>query len=191
MIDGEKLAEIQKILKNKANEGTRKSIIKFVPTAKKVYGVRLEVLNDILRGIKQPDFGLVEGLWEEGAFEERILATKTLGSIGKENPNEALRLVNRFSKDISDWVVCDTLATQGVRKIVKEKQNEIFKLAKRLISSKDFWQRRFAIVLLIELKRQGFSEEKIKKLFKKVRTYKENEEYVEKAVVWLKKELRK
>jgi len=117
-----------------------------------------------------------------------LLATKILGRICKKDPGKTIKLIKKFSKDISDWAVCDTLATQGVRKIAKIKQKEIFELSKRLISSKNFWQRRFAIVLLIELNRQGFSKEKIRKLSKKVENDKEH--YIKRALVWLKSELK-
>jgi len=181
-----KLTEIQKILKSKAKNRTRKNGTKFVPTAKNVYGVKMATLNNIIKKIKDPEFELVEKLWITEGFEERQLAAKILGKICKKDPNKTLKLIKRFSKDISDWVICDTLGTQGIRKIARVKQKEIFELSKKLISSKNFWQRRFAIVLLIELNRQGFSKEKIKKLSKKVENDKEH--YVKRAIVWLKSE---
>jgi hypothetical protein len=36
-----KLEEIRKILKEKSNEKVKTSILKFVPTSQKVYGVRI------------------------------------------------------------------------------------------------------------------------------------------------------
>jgi len=182
------LSEIQKILKSSIRDETKMDRIKSIPTAKRVYGVRISILNEIVKKIKEPDFDLVEKLWKSGGFEEELLATKILGRICKKDPGKTIKLIKKFSKDISDWAVCDTLATQGVRKIAKIKQKEIFELSKRLISSKNFWQRRFAIVLLIELNRQGFSKEKIRKLSKKVENDKEH--YIKRALVWLKSELK-
>ena len=54
-----KLTEIQKILKTKAENKTRMSETKFVPTAKKVWGVRVATLNDITKKIKEPNFDKV------------------------------------------------------------------------------------------------------------------------------------
>jgi len=183
-----KLVEIQKILKSKAENKTRKNGTRLVPTAEKVWGVKMVVMNDIIKKIKEPDFDLIEKLWRSGGFEERQLAAKILGKVCKKDPDRALKLIKKFSKDISDWVVCDTLGTQGIREIVKTKQKEIFELSRKLISSKNFWQRRFAIVLLIELNRQGFSKEKIRKLSKRVENDKEH--YIKRAIVWLKSELK-
>ena len=182
------LKKIQKILKEKADERVKNSIRKFVPSSQKIYGVKTPVLNEIAKKVQNPNFGLVEKLWKSGSFEEKILAAKILGRIGKEDSNKSLKLIENFSKDISDWAVCDTLGTQGIRKIVKQKQKEIFELSKRLISSKNFWQRRFAIILLIELRRRGFSKEKIKKLIME-KVENDKERYVRKTVVWLKNEL--
>jgi 3-methyladenine DNA glycosylase AlkD len=183
-----KLSEIQKILKKEANKKTRLSFEKFIPSSKKVYGVRIPILNKIAKEIKEPNFELIEKLWKSGAFEEKLLAAKILGRICKKDPEKTLKLIKKFSRDISDWAICDTLATQGIRKIVKEKKREIFDLSKELISSKNFWQRRFAIVLLVELNRQGFDKQKIEKLLKKVEN--DKEDYVQKAVAWLKTELK-
>jgi len=181
------LKEIQKILKSKARKKDRESTIRFVPTAKKVYGVKVEILNHIVKRIKEPNFNLVKKLWKNGAFEERLLAAKILSKISKKNQSKALKLIKQFSRNISDWAVCDILGTQSVREIAKEKPKEIFKLSEELINSKNLWQRRLAIVLLIELNRQGFGKKKIKKLANKVK--KDKEYYVKRALIWLKNKL--
>jgi len=118
-----------------------------------------------------------------------LLAVKILGNFANKDPKRAIKLIEKFSKDISDWAVCDTLATQGIRKITKGKQKEIFALSKKYISSKNLWQRRFAIVLLIELNRSGFNKKEIKKLAEKIKD--DKEPYIRKAIVWLAKELKK
>ncbi len=182
-----KLAEIQKILKNKAKNRTRVSETKFVPTAKKVYGVRVPVLNEIAKKVKEPDFDLIEKLWKSGVFEERLLAAKILGRICKRDTERTLELIEKFSKSISDWAVCDTLATQGIRKIVKIRQKEIFELSRKYISSKNFWQRRFALVLLINFTKDKNLRKEIEKILKKVENDKKH--YVRKAIVWLKSKL--
>jgi len=176
------------MLRKKANKKVKSSFEKFVPSSEKVYGVRVPILNKIAKEIEEPNFGLIEKLWKSGAFEEKLLAIKILGRICKKDSEKTLNLIREFSRGISDWAVCDTLATQGIRKIVKEKKKEIFDLSRELISSKNFWQRRFAIVLLIELSRQGFAKQKIGKLLKKVEN--DKEDYVRKAGVWLKSELK-
>ena len=183
------LLEIRKILKNKSSRKDRKSASKFVPTIEKQYGAKALVLNELAQRIKEPDFDLVEKLWQSGAFEERLLAAKILGKFGNKNPERTLELIKRFSKDISDWAVCDTLATQGIRKIIRLKQKEIFEISKELIKSKNLWQRRFAIVLLINFTKDKNLRKEIERILKKVEN--DKEPYVKKAIVWLKNELNK
>mgnify|MGYP002682076154 CR=1 FL=1 len=181
------LEKIRKSLKAAANEKVKLSFEKFIPSAKKVYGVKVAVLNNIAGEIKEIDFDLIEKLWEGGLFEEQLLAVKILGNFANKDPERTIKIVEKFSRDISNWAVCDTLATQGIRKIAKDKQKEIFALSKKYISSKNLWQRRFAIVLLLELNRCGFDKKETKKLLEKVKG--DKEPYIKKAIIWLNKEL--
>lgn len=182
------LVEIRKILKKKSSRKDKESALKFVPTIEKQYGAKAFVLNELVKRIKEPDFELVEKLWRSGIFEEKLLASKILGKICKKNPEEALKLIKRFSKSISDWAVCDTLATQGIRKIVKLRQKEIFEISKKLIKSKDLWQRRFALVLLVNFTKDKSLKKEIEEILKKVEDDKEH--YIKKAIIWLKNELK-
>jgi 3-methyladenine DNA glycosylase AlkD len=81
------------------------------------------------------------------------------------------------------------LACQGIRKIIRIKQEEIFKLSNKLIKSKNLWQRRFALVLLINFAKDKNFKMRIRKILKIVQN--EKEYYVKKAVFWLKNDLKK
>jgi len=183
------LPEIKKILKKKANKKAKESFEKFIPLAGKIYGVRIPVLNDIARKIKEPNFDLIEKLWKEGSLEEKLLAGKILGIIGKKDPEKTMRLIKKMSKGVSDWAVCDTLGTQGVRQIAGNCQKEIFNLAKKYIPSKNLWQRRFGIVLLIELNRRGLDKKEAWKLAERIKD--DKRPYIKKALEWLNNELKK
>ena len=183
------ILEIRKILKRKASRKAKESFQKFIPSAQKVYGVRVPVLNKIAKNIKDADFDLIEKLWKSGILEEKLLAAKILGKICKTDADRTLGLIKKFSKDISDWAVCDTLASQGIKKIVQIKQKEIFELSEKLVLSKNFWQRRFGLVLLINFVKDKNLRKDIEKILKKVEQDKEY--YVKKAIIWLKKELQK
>jgi 3-methyladenine DNA glycosylase AlkD len=176
--------EIQKILEEKSNEKVKASFQKFIPTSQRVYGVKTQELNKIVAKYKNVSFELVKELWDAGAFEERILAAKVLGKICKKDPEKTLQLIKTFSKDIHDWAVCDTLATQGIRNI---KQKEILEMSKRLVRSKNLWKRRFAIVLLINFAKDRKLKKEIADIIKSVETDKEY--YVKKAVEWIKRKL--
>ena len=181
----EKLIEIEKLLKSKSNNKAKESWKKFAPTSKKVLGVYLSEINKIVSKYVSGGFELVEKLWKRGYLEERILASKILGKICRKDTERTLRLIKKFVNDIEDWAVCDTLATQGIRTIVKIKQKEIFELSKEMVESKSLWKRRFGVVLLINFKREKALKKEIKKIIKKVENDKEY--YVKKAVDWLKR----
>lgn len=180
--------EIRKTLKDKADTNVKKSVQKFVPTQKKIYGVKVPILNRLANEFKSGGFQLIESLWKSGFYEEKLLAIKILGKICENEPEKSLNFIKKFSKGISDWAVCDTLASQSVRKIIKTKQKEILKLSEELASSKNLWQRRFALVLLINYKNDRKLRKQIKRILEKVKD--EKEYYVKKAVIWLKKEIK-
>ncbi len=185
MIMSKEWSEIQKMLQTKANEKVKTSFQKFIPSSQNVYGVKVPELNQLAANYKIGGFELIEELWKSGAFEEKLLAAKILGKVCKKDPGKTLQLIETFSKEVTDWAVCDTLAMQGVRGIAKIKQKEILEISKKLIKSKNFWKRRFAIVLLINFTKDKTLAKEIKDIIKNVESDKEH--YVKKAVEWIKR----
>ena len=118
-----------------------------------------------------------------------MLAAKILGKVCKKDPKKTIELIQQFSSDISDWAVCDTLGTQGVRGIAKIKQNEIFNLAKKFVKSEYMWQRRMGVVLLINYSKENNLRDEIRKIIKPLE--KDNEHYIKKAMIWIEKGLEK
>jgi 3-methyladenine DNA glycosylase AlkD len=178
-----RIKTIQKILKDNSSAEGKAAHEKFVPGIEQSYGTRAPVINELAKQFRNCDFSLVEELWKEKYIEEKILAAKLLGKIAKKNPEKTLALLKNFSKDISDWAVCDTLAMQAPKKINKSHAKEIFALSNQLITSKNFWQRRLAIVLAEWYTRDISFHPAIRQLLKKVEH--DNEYYVKKAVVWI------
>jgi 3-methyladenine DNA glycosylase AlkD len=183
------LKQIQKILKENSSPEGKAAQEKFVPGLQNAYGTRMPVINELAKQFKDGGFNLVEELWNCEHIEEKILAGKILGMIAKKNPEKTLALLKFFSKDISDWAVCDTLAMQAPKKINKSHAKEIFAISNQLITSKNLWQRRFAIVLAEWYTRDKSFHPVIKQLLKKVEN--DNEYYVKKAVVWINRNFNK
>ena len=128
-------------------------------------------------------------MWKSGAFEEQLLAAKILTQISKNNPDQTLNLIKKFSKDISNWAVCDTLGQQSVKPISKIKQKEIIDLSAKLVRSKNFWERRLSLVLLESYKKEIEARKFIIKIMSQLENDKEY--YVKKAVEWTKRDLAK
>jgi len=183
------LKKIQKILKENSSPEGKAAHEKFVPGLEKAYGTRAPVINELAKQFQSGGFELVEELWQCEHIEEKILAGKLLGRIAKKNPEKTLSLLQLFSKDISDWAMCDTLAMQAPKKISKSHSKEIFQIANQLVTSKNLWQRRFAIVLSEWYTRDKSFHPAIKQLLKKVEH--DNEYYVKKAVVWINRNFKK
>lgn len=183
------LKQVQKQLKDSSTPEAKAAAIKFVPNAEKVYGIRTPVLNMMAKKYKEGGFDLVKELWKSGAFEEKLLAAKLLNVICKKDLLLSLKLVTGFTKDISDWAVCDAIGMQSLKPVAKKIQNEIFDLSAKLIKSKNLWERRLSLVMI-----EVFTKDKSLHpgIMKRVKTLENDEEYyVRKAVDWIKRNLKK
>lgn len=183
------LKEIQKTLMASSSPEARASHQKFVPGKEKIYGVRMPFINVLAAQYKNGGFELAEELWISGALEEKVLAVKILGKIAKKDPERSLKLVDFFAKNIGNWAVCDAIGMQGLKPILKTHQQQIFALAKKYNQATDFWQRRLSLVLVEWYTRIKELHPGIKKLVKALEN--DEEYYVKKAVVWIKKNFEK
>ena len=168
------LKQVQKELKEHATPEAKAAALKFVPNAEKVYGIRTPVLNVLAKKYKEGGFDLVKELWDSGAFEEKLLAAKLLNVICKKDPLLSLKLVAGFSKDISDWAVCDAVGMQSLKPVAKKIQNEIFDLSAKLVKSKNLWERRLSLVIIeVFTKDRSLHPE----IMKRVKMLENDEEY--------------
>ena len=183
------LKTVQEELRDNSTPGAKAAALKFVPHAEKVYGIRMPILNALAKKYKEGGFELIEELWRSGAFEEKLLAAKLLNVICKKDSLQSLKLVSGFTKDISDWAVCDTLGMQSLKPVANKIQKEIFELSARLVRSKLLWERRLSLVLIeVYTKDKKLQPE----IMKRVKTLENDDEYyVRKAVEWIKRNLKK
>jgi len=178
------LRQVQDELKEHSTPEAKAAALKFVPNAEKVYGIRTAVLNIMAKKYKEGGFDLVKELWDSGAFEERLLAAKLLNVICKKDPSLSLKLVGSFSKDISNWAVCDTIGMQSLKPVAKKIQKEVFDLSARLVKSKNLWERRLSLVIIEVFTKDNSLQAEI---MRRVKLLENDEEYyVKKAVVWIK-----
>jgi 3-methyladenine DNA glycosylase AlkD len=185
----QRLSSIKQALAAQSAEKAKGAFRKFIPTSQHVYGVRLPVLNQIAKEHREGGFELAEALWKSGAFEEKLLAAKLIGSSCKKDPDRALTLAKQFAAQISDWAVCDTLGMQGVKGIAFEKQSELLAWSSKLVKSKNLWERRLGLVLLTHFVKDRNSRTQIEETLAGLGGDKEH--YVKKAVAWLQRDLRK
>lgn len=185
----QRLKSIRQALLAKRDSKALAAFQKSIPTSRHVYGVRVPVLNQLAKEHREGGLELAEALWVAGAFEERLLAAKLLGLSARKNPEEALSLAKRFTSDISDWAVCDTLGMQGLRGVAVKKKGELFAWSKKLAASKNPWERRLALVVLTHYIKDRPSRIQIEQTVSRLSGDKEY--YVRKAVAWLGRDLQK
>ena len=183
------LQAIQRTLQQQASNAVQEANNKFVPGSKKVYGVPNPFLNTLAKQFKTGGFDLVKALWASGAYEEKMIALKMLGCIAKKDAPQSLLLVQVFSTGIDNWAICDTMGMQSLKPVVKTHQQEIFALAKKFNSSKNMWQRRLSLVLVEYYTRDKTLLPQINSLVSALEN--DEEYYVKKAVVWIKKNIAK
>lgn len=183
------LKEIQQKLKALSTPEALEASRKFLPGYSKVYGVRMPLIDGLVKDYKAGGFELAKQLWKAGALEEKIMAAKILQKIAKKDAEQSLKLVKHLASGIDNWAVCDALgmqSLQGIRDLYKE---EIFKLAKKYNKSTNLWERRLSLVLVEYYTRFKDCHPAIMELVKPLET--DEEYYVKKAVVWIKKNLKK
>ncbi len=183
------LKQVQKELKEHSTPEAKAAALKFVPNAERVYGLRTPVLNMMAKKYKEGGFELVKELWNSGAFEEKLLAGKLLNVICKKDPLLSLKLVTGFTKDVSDWAVCDCIGMQSLKPVAKKIQKEIFGLSAKLIKSNNLWERRLSLVIIEVFTKDKSLQPEIMKRVKMLEN--DDEYYVRKAVEWIKRNLKK
>ncbi|MEZ5014732.1 MAG: DNA alkylation repair protein [Chitinophagales bacterium] len=190
------IKEIQKELRVHAKEKTGNSLRKFVPGAMHVTGVSMPVINELVKKYKHGGFELVEALWKTKGYEERMMAAKMIRPIAKTDPQRAIALVERYSLEINNWAICDTLGMQSLKNINKKMQKEIFALAQKLSDSDIMWQRRLSLVLVEDFCKQPAIHLEIQMLVNKQEAWskkldKAEAYYIKKAIVWLRSAMEK
>jgi len=183
------LASVQARLRAAASPEAKAATARFVPTSQAVYGVRVPVLNALVKSCRAGGFELVEDLWRSGAFEERLLAAKLLGVVARQDPARAVAFISAASKNVSDWAVCDTLGTQGIRSIALGHRDVLFALAERFTQSDRLWERRLGIVLLLNFAADPRERSAIRKLLAPLQS--DGRPYVQKALAWIERDMRK
>jgi 3-methyladenine DNA glycosylase AlkD len=181
--------EIQRMLIASASSGNKLFFERMIPGKQKVYGVKTPVLNDIVSKYKDGSFDLAEKLWQCGAHEEKIIAIKIIEKKGKDDPGRTLKLFQAFSNEIDNWAVCDGLGMQFLHGIRNTEADNIFSIAKRFNKSKDVWKRRLSLVMVEWFTRVKERIPEIKQLAANLEN--DEEYYVKKAVVWIRKNISK
>ncbi len=186
---------LQELLKSNVDRGATKNYQRIIPDTGKFYGVPLPILRLVAAEIgkfiqKEPTKAeaLLATIWNEGSFEARQIAGKSLEKFGPKNPKVCLDFVSSVLPDLDNWAVCDNLAMFGVEPIVYQSPELALPLSGKWIKSKNKWIRRFGVVSLRGYKRIQITD----KVFGILDLVMEDRDKdIKKAVSWILREITK
>lgn len=181
--------EIHNELTSKVQPGRAQAMETVAPGIECVLGVPVPEINAIAKKYKEYGLTLVEALWATGVYEERLTAVKILGLLTRNYPDEALHLLREFTPQITEWTICDTLASGVSRKLYTLRQLEILGLSAGWLSSANVWERRMSLVLLVYSCRFPEYQPEIRRRVEALSSDKAH--YIRRAVTWLRRELDK
>ncbi|HEY59617.1 MAG TPA: DNA alkylation repair protein [Anaerolineae bacterium] len=189
------IGELQKLFQSIVDKEATKNYQRIIPDTGRFYGVPKPVLwiiaSEIGKSIhKEPEKaqGLLKVIWDEGSYEAKQIAGKSLERFGPKDPRICLDFVSSALPDLDNWSVCDYLAMYGVEPIVYSNPELVLTLSEKWIQSTNKWIRRFGVVTLRGYKRVPTTE-KVFELLDMVMDDKERD--VRTAVSWILRDITK
>lgn len=151
---------------------------KLVMNSKEMIGVNIPKLRIIAKKIAITDLESFLSYYQGKYFEETLVYGLTLGYLKDKNQLKKYLIV--YSKEITDWSLCDTPATN--MKLINKNQKEFFPYIKKLLLSKKEFQIRFGLILLLS---QYMSNDYIDFILDTCINLKSDSYYVNMALSWL------
>ena len=167
-------AELEKF----GEEKYKKFSSALIPNVDNILGVRLPVLRKIAKEIAKADWEFFIKNHKEKYMEDTMLLGFVLAYI-KEDFDKMLKLTADFVPKINNWAVCDTFCS-GL-KFVKKDKAAAFKFLAPYLKSKDEYELRFGVVMLLShFIEPDFIDEILEILF----NIKSDYYYAKMAVAW-------
>lgn len=117
------------------------------PDMDNIIGVRIPKLREYAKELYKNN-NLEDIKIEDKYYEELVIQGMLIGFQTKAPIEEVIKQVKEFVPKINSWAVCDTFCA-GL-KITKKYQTEMFKVIKEYLKSKQEYEVRFAIVMLLD-----------------------------------------
>jgi len=154
----------------------------------KAYGTRNPEVRKIAKiylkeiGVdKKKILSVSNELWEDGYIESRIVASIFVGYIVTE-PG-VINVVKTWIPSCTNWVDTDILMGE-TKKYWIENPEKTLAYSRKLIRSKNSWERRFGLIILIwPIRRKTASKKEVMKIAEKLKD--DKEKYVKKGYIWL------
>lgn len=148
------------------------------PDMDNIIGVRIpklrEYAKESYKSNKLEDIKIGDKYYEELVIQGMLIGFQTKAPI-----EEAIKQVKEFVPKINSWAVCDTFCA-GL-KITKKYQTEMFKIIKEYLKSKQEYEVRFAIVMLLDY---YINDQYIDQVLQILNNIKLDKYYVQMANAW-------
>ena len=117
------------------------------PGMDNIIGVRIPKLREYAKELYKSN-NLKDIKIEDKYYEELVIQEMLIGFQTKEPIEKVIKQVEKFVPKINSWAVCDTFCA-GL-KVTKKYQPEMFEVIKQYLKSKQEYEVRFAIVMLLD-----------------------------------------
>ncbi|UIJ65156.1 DNA alkylation repair protein [Bacillus cereus] len=149
-----------------------------IPNIDNVLGVRLPELRKIAKKIAKDDWRTYLKTAEDEYFEEIMLQGMVIGYV-KTDINDQLSYVASFIPKIDNWSVCDSFCI-GLE-FTKEHREAVWEFLQSYLSSKNEYEVRFGVVMLLDFYiENGY----ISKVLTLLDNTKHNGFYAKMAIAW-------
>ena len=148
------------------------------PNTDNIIGVRVPKLRNLAQKIAKEDIDIYLKNAKNDYYEEIMLQGMVIG-YAKINFEQTSNYLISFIPKIDNWAVCDT--TVAGLKITKKNKEEMWAFLKPYLKSKEEFELRFAIVMLLDF---YLTEEYIEQVLKILNKVKHEGYYAKMAVAW-------
>lgn len=148
------------------------------PDMNNIIGVRIPKLREYAKELYKSN-NLEDIKIEDKYYEELVIQGMLIGFQIKTPIEGVIKQVKEFVPKINSWAVCDTFCA-GL-KITKKYQTEMFKVIKGYLKSKQEYEVRFAIVMLLDY---YINDQYIDQVLQILNNIKLDKYYVQMANAW-------
>ena len=148
------------------------------PDMDNIIGVRIPRLREYAKELYKSN-NLKDIKIEDKYYEELVIQGMLIGFQTKEPIEEVIKQVEEFVPKINSWAVCDTFC-DGL-KVTKKYQPEMFEVIKQYLKSKQEYEVRFAIVMLLDY---YINDQYIDQILQILDNVKLDKYYVQMAKAW-------
>lgn len=169
---------LRRELENLSETDFQKFSSALVPGELKMLGVRLPKLREIARQLAKGDWEAYLACARDDSMEEIMLQGMVLGYIrvpfSKKRP-----LLEQFIPKIRNWSLCDSVCAS--LKFPSSEKEEVWQFLKKYLSSKEEYDIRFGVVMILD---HFIEENYLQEIFKIFNRIRHEGYYVKMAVAW-------